>query len=143
MLNLDFRFSNDLIEKWKKENTKFKRKVHRKAEGASILVMPVDFVETSKIVFLRMEAATELPGFLEVKMRSRFVVLIIGPRDRSIQLFEAGRAMATCLADDVSDRDFLFTLVFRKLRNSLASFNHHRFAESSSTAPIVEKKFCL
>ena len=76
--------------------------MHRKAEGASILVMPVDFVETSKIVFLRLEAATEFPGFLEVKLRSRFVVLIIGPRDRSIQLFEAGRAMATCLADDVN-----------------------------------------
>lgn len=105
--------------------------------------MPVDFVESSKIVFLRLEAATELPSFLEVKMRSRFVVLIIGPKDRSIQLFEAGRAMATCLADDVSISLLLYSLCnyFVVLRINFDAFQtHHRFVESSSTVPTAEKK---
>ena len=75
--------------------------MHRKAEGASILVMPVDFVEEPKLVFLRLEAATELPGLLEVRLRSRFIVVVIGPSDRHIQLYEVGRAISTCLADDV------------------------------------------
>ena len=75
--------------------------MHRKAEGASILVMPVDFVQSPKLVFLRLEAATELQSLLEVRLRSRFIVLIIGPVERQIQLYEIGRAAATCLADDV------------------------------------------
>lgn len=84
-----------------KENTKFKKKVHTKAEGASILVMPLDFVIKPKLVFLRLEAATELQSLLEVKLRSRFIVLIIGPIESKIKLYEVGRAMSTCLADDV------------------------------------------
>ena len=75
--------------------------MHTKAEGASILVMPLDFVKTSKLVFLRLEAATELQSLLEVKLRSRFIVLIIGPVEKQIKLYEVGRAMSTCLADDV------------------------------------------
>lgn len=90
-----------------KENTKFKKKVHTKAEGASVLVAPVDFVKESKLVFLRLDAATELPGLLEVKLKSRFLVLIIGPSDKHYQLYEIGRAMATCLADDVC-REFVY-----------------------------------
>ena len=64
--------------------------------------MPVDFVESAKLVFLRLEAATELTSLLEVRLRSRFLLLLIGPSERHIQLYEVGRAIATCLADDVS-----------------------------------------
>ena len=75
--------------------------MHRKAEGASILVAPLDFVTTSKMVFLRLEAATELQSLLEVKIRSRFLILILGPVEKQMQLYEVGRAISTCLADDV------------------------------------------
>ena len=84
-----------------KENIKFKKKVHKMAEGASILVMPLEFVQESRIVFVRLEAAIEMSGLLEVRVRSRFVALIIGPTARHLQLYEVGRALATCLADDV------------------------------------------
>jgi hypothetical protein len=63
--------------------------------------MPVDFVSHSKLVFLRLEAATELQSMLEVRLRSRFIVLLIGPSEHSNQLYEVGRAISTCLADDV------------------------------------------
>lgn len=75
--------------------------MHRKAEGASILVMPVEFVNKPKLVFLRLEAATELQGLLEVRLRSRFIVLLLGPAERHVQLYEIGRAISACLADDV------------------------------------------
>ena len=64
--------------------------------------MPLEFVTAAKLVILRLEAATELQSLLEVKLRSRFVVLIIGPVEKQIQLYEVGRAMSTCLADDVN-----------------------------------------
>ena len=75
--------------------------MHRKAEGASILVAPLNFVTSSKLIFLRLEAATELQGLLEVKIRSRFLVILIGPIEKQMQLYEVGRAISTCLADDV------------------------------------------
>jgi hypothetical protein len=51
---------------------------------------------------MRLENAYELPSFLEVNLKSRFIVLIIGPSDKHVQIFEIGRAIATCLSDDVS-----------------------------------------
>ncbi len=69
---------------------------------------PVDFVQEPKLVFLRLDAATELAGVLEVRLKSRFLVLIIGPADKHIQLYEIGRAVATCLADDVC-KEFLYS----------------------------------
>lgn len=77
--------------------------MNQRAEGASILIAPLNFVKAPKLVFIRLDAATELPGFLEVKVKSRFIVLIVGPSDIHIQMYEIGRVIATCLADDVSN----------------------------------------
>jgi hypothetical protein len=35
-------------------------------------------------------------------LRARFIVIVIGPLEKQNQLFEVGRAISTCLADDVS-----------------------------------------
>ncbi len=108
-----------------KENTKFKKKVHRKSEGASILVAPVDFVDSTKLVFLRLEAATEMLGLLEIKMRSRFVVLIIGPMQRHNQLYEVGRALSACLADDVCREHFYSAQCKQDVLNIIEQFNRN------------------
>lgn len=84
-----------------KENTKFKRKVNRKAEGASVLVTPVDFVDSCKIIFVRFQAAASLPSFLEVNLASRFIVAVIGPVEKQPILYEMGRALSTAFADDL------------------------------------------
>lgn len=76
--------------------------MHRKAEGASILIMPIDFVDKTKIVFIRLAAAVEIHGLLEVKVRSRFVIVIVGPLAKKMQLYEIGRAMSASIADDVN-----------------------------------------
>lgn len=65
--------------------------------------MPVDFVKDPKLVFLRLDAAIHLHSILEVRLKTRFIILIIGPSPFSNQLYEIGRAISTCLADDVSD----------------------------------------
>lgn len=100
-----------------KENKKFKKKVDVSAEGAAIMVMPVEFVSTSKLVFVRLQHANELTNLLEVKIKTKFVALIIGPIERHIQLYEVGRAMSTCLADDVS----------KTLSVTMATVNHANF----------------
>lgn len=83
-----------------KENSKFKKKVNKKAEAASILVAPLDFATESKIVIVRMQSAALLPSFLELNLSSRFIVTILGPSNKQAYLYEIGRAMATILADD-------------------------------------------
>jgi solute carrier family 4 (anion exchanger) protein 1 len=83
------------------ENAKLRRNVNPKAEGATILVAPLDFVAESKIVFIRFKAATTLPSLFELNIMTRFMFIIIGPAKKHAYLFEIGRAMATCLADDL------------------------------------------
>lgn len=84
------------------------KKLSRKSEGASILICPVDFVQEQAIVFVRMENAIELPGMLEIKLYSRFVVLLIGPEESERQLLQMGRTVATILTDDIC-REFAYT----------------------------------
>jgi anion exchange protein len=78
-----------------------------KAEGASILIAPVDFAEHSKILFIRFQAATAIPSLFELNLSARFMFIIIGPTKRKPYLFEMGRVMATCLADDLC-RELLY-----------------------------------
>ena len=53
------------------------------------------------IVFLRLENAVELLGMLEIKLYSRFIVLLIGPEESERQLLQVGRTVATILTDDI------------------------------------------
>ncbi len=85
--------------------------------------MPVDFVKKSKLVFLRLEAATELQHLLEVKLRSRFIALIIGPMEKQNQLYEVGRAMCSCIADDVCRELFYSATTKDEIRSAVDHFN--------------------
>lgn len=48
-----------------------------------------------------MQKACELSGLLEIKIPSRFLVLVIGPEESEKQLLQMGRTMATILTDDI------------------------------------------
>ncbi len=87
---------------------KLQRKLSRKTEGASILVCPVNFVKELMVVFVRLENAVELLGMLEIKLYSRFIVLLIGPEESEKQLLQIGRAIATILTDDIC-REFAYS----------------------------------
>jgi hypothetical protein len=67
----------------------------------------VDFVDKQEIVFVRLQKSTELSGLLEVKLYSRFLVLLIGPEETEKQLLQIGRSMATILTDDIC-REFAY-----------------------------------
>ncbi|CAF4570375.1 unnamed protein product [Rotaria sp. Silwood1] len=82
-------------------NVKLQKKIDNKSEGASILICPLNFVERQTIVFLRLQNPVELSGMLEIKISSRFIVLLIGPEENERQLLQIGRAMATILTDDI------------------------------------------
>jgi mannitol/fructose-specific phosphotransferase system IIA component (Ntr-type) len=53
------------------------------------------------IVFVRLQKPTELNGMLEVKLPSRFIVLLLGPEESERHLLQIGRTMATILTDDI------------------------------------------
>jgi len=67
----------------------------------------VDFVDKQALVFVRLQKPIELAGLLEIKLLTRFVVLIIGPEDSEKQLLQIGRTMATILTDDIC-REFAY-----------------------------------
>ncbi|UJR15917.1 hypothetical protein I4U23_002838 [Adineta vaga] len=82
-------------------NVKLQKKIDGKSEGASILICPVDFVTKATLAFVRLQKPFEIPGMLEIKLPSRFLVVIIGPEDSEKQLLQIGRTMATILTDDI------------------------------------------
>ncbi len=45
---------------------------------------------------------------LEIKLYSRFIVLLIGPEESEKQLLQVGRTMASILTDDIC-REFAYT----------------------------------
>jgi hypothetical protein len=55
-----------------------------------------------------LENAIELLGMLEIKLYSRFIVLLIGPEDSEKQLLQVGRTMASILTDDIC-REFAYS----------------------------------
>jgi len=88
-------------------NTKLRKKINNNSEGASILVCPVDFVDRLAVVFVRLQKPTEFSGLLEIKLPSRFLILLIGPEESEKQLLQIGRTMATMLTDDIC-RDYAY-----------------------------------
>ena len=86
-------------------------------------MMPVEFVTTSKLVFMRLESATELQSLFEIKLRTRFIVLIIGPIERKVQLYECGRTISSCLADDVCREMFYSAKTKRDVIEAVRRFN--------------------
>lgn len=68
----------------------------------------MDFVREQTVVFVRLQKSFELPGLLEIKVPSRFLVLLLGPEDTERQLLQIGRSVATILADDLC-REMAYT----------------------------------
>ena len=67
---------------------------------------------------MRLDRAIKLNNFLEVNINSKFIVLIIGHSTCRTSIYEIGRVIATCLADEV----FLYFLKFLDDANYLFNF---------------------
>ena len=51
---------------------------------------------------MRLDRATKLNNFLEVNINSKFIALILSHPKHRTSIYEIGRVIATCLADEVS-----------------------------------------
>lgn len=61
----------------------------------------MDFVQRQTVVFVRFQKAAEISGLLELKLPTRFLVLLLGPEENEKHLLQIGRSMATILTDDI------------------------------------------
>ena len=66
------------------------------------MIAPLSFANCSKLIFLRLDRAIELNSFLELNLKTKFIILLVGPKSFRTSIYEIGRVMATCLSDDVS-----------------------------------------
>jgi mannitol/fructose-specific phosphotransferase system IIA component (Ntr-type) len=86
------------------------------------LICPVDFVEQAQIVFVRLQKAVELPGMLEIKLTTRFLVVLLGNESMEKHLLQLGRTIATILTDDIC-RDMAYVSTdFQGIMNMVDRF---------------------
>ncbi|NXN45834.1 S4A4 protein, partial [Rhinoptilus africanus] len=82
----------------------FKKKVPPGAEAAHVAVGEVEFLEKPFIAFIRLRRGVALGSLAEVALPSRFLFILLGPRDKVKAYHEVGRAMATLLTDELFQR---------------------------------------
>ncbi|XP_068129861.1 electrogenic sodium bicarbonate cotransporter 1-like [Hyperolius riggenbachi] len=93
----------DLSEKPSREQqkNKFKKKIPDGTEAANVLVGDVDFLDQPFAAFIRLKEATVLGSLTEVILPTRFIFILLGPRNKLKAYHEIGRAMATLLTDEL------------------------------------------
>ncbi|KFQ52423.1 Electrogenic sodium bicarbonate cotransporter 1, partial [Pelecanus crispus] len=82
----------------------FKKKVPPGAEAAHVAVGEVEFLEKPFTTFIRLRRGVALGSLAEVALPSRFLFILLGPRDKVKAYHEVGRAMATLLTDELFQR---------------------------------------
>nr|DBA30752.1 TPA: hypothetical protein GDO54_006700 [Pyxicephalus adspersus] len=79
----------------------FRKKIPKDTEAANVLVGEAEFMEQPFAAFVRLKEATVLSSLTEVALPSRFIFILIGPRNKPKAYHEIGRAMATLLTDEL------------------------------------------
>lgn len=64
----------------------------------------LDFLEKPTVAFVRLKEAAELESALKAPVPVRFVFVLVGPNDNSMDYHEIGRAMATLMDDRVRNQ---------------------------------------
>ncbi|XP_053319300.1 electrogenic sodium bicarbonate cotransporter 1-like [Spea bombifrons] len=80
---------------------RFQKKIPEGTEAANILVGEVDFLTEPFAAFIRLKEATVLGSLTEIVLPSRFLFILLGPRNRNKAYHEIGRAIATLLTDEL------------------------------------------
>ena len=84
-------------------------------EATAVLVGPLQSLEEPLLAFVRLRAATKLGNLLEVNLPVRFLFLLLGPLNCSLNYHEIGRSIATLM----SNQDFLDSLYTMKSESEL------------------------
>ncbi|XP_017773289.1 PREDICTED: band 3 anion transport protein isoform X2 [Nicrophorus vespilloides] len=69
------------------------------AQGSSVLVGSVDFLEQPAIAFIRLAEGVVIPSLIEVNLPVRFIFLLLGPREAKLDYHEVGRSISTLMAN--------------------------------------------
>ncbi|KAM5131975.1 electrogenic sodium bicarbonate cotransporter 1-like isoform 2-T2 [Mantella aurantiaca] len=78
-----------------------RKKIPKGTEAANVLVGEVEFMEQPFAAFVRLKEATVLSTLTEVALPSRFIFILLGPKNKLKAYHEIGRAMATLLTDEL------------------------------------------
>ncbi|XP_045168202.1 electrogenic sodium bicarbonate cotransporter 1-like isoform X6 [Mercenaria mercenaria] len=89
-----------LVSQDYKPNSNFMKKIPKGSEVCNIMVGELDELHTPIIGLIRLKEARLLEGISEVKLPTRFVACIFGPRGFT-NAREVGRCIATMMTDDV------------------------------------------
>ncbi|XP_076271812.1 anion exchange protein Ae2 isoform X2 [Rhynchophorus ferrugineus] len=76
------------------------KKIPAEAQGASVLVGEVDFLEQPAIAFIRLAEAVVIPSLIEVNIPVRFIFILLGPKRATIDYHEVGRSISTLMANE-------------------------------------------
>lgn len=69
------------------------------AQGSSILVGEVDFLEQPATAFIRLAEGVIIPSLIEVNIPVRFIFILLGPTQNNVDYHEIGRSISTLMAN--------------------------------------------
>ncbi|XP_048869382.1 solute carrier family 4 member 1b (Diego blood group) isoform X7 [Brienomyrus brachyistius] len=99
-----------------------KKDVSDTSEASMVLVGALDFLEKPTVAFVRLKEAAELESALKAPVPVRFVFVLVGPNDNSMDYHEIGQAMATLMADRVFNLAAVQVQNDRDLMEAVAEF---------------------
>ncbi|KAM6900305.1 LOW QUALITY PROTEIN: anion exchange protein 2b [Xenentodon cancila] len=82
-----------------KHELKLLEKIPENAEATVVLVGSVDFLEQPTMAFVRLQEAVELESVLEVPIPVRFLFVLLGPPNISMDYHQIGRSISTLMSD--------------------------------------------
>lgn len=89
--------SNEDIKK--AQNDTILRRIPSDAQGSSVLVGCVDFLQQPAMAFIRLAEGVVIPSLIEVNIPVRFIFILLGPQLTSIDYHEVGRSISTLMAN--------------------------------------------
>ncbi|KAK4877761.1 hypothetical protein RN001_010267 [Aquatica leii] len=83
----------------KTQNETILRRIPSGAQGTSVLVGDVDFLEQPAIAFIRLAEGVYMPSLIEVNIPVRFIFILLGPKGANLDYHEVGRSISTLMAN--------------------------------------------
>lgn len=75
------------------------RRIPADAQGSSILVGSVDFLDQPATAFIRLAEGVLIPSLIEVNIPVRFIFVLLGPSTANVDYHEIGRSISTLMAN--------------------------------------------
>ncbi|KAF5296704.1 hypothetical protein FQA39_LY12404 [Lamprigera yunnana] len=100
--NIDIKdemYSTSTDEMKKVQNDTILRRIPSGAQGTSVLVGDVDFLEQPAIAFIRLAEGVSIPSLIEVNIPVRFIFILLGPKGANLDYHEVGRSISTLMAN--------------------------------------------